>query len=103
MIRFWICGVILFCSFMFSGCNRVNISRVEKEGKWGWIDKNGNEFIECVYDFIAFGFEEGMACVELNGKYGLIDKEGKVVLPFAYSFDEVYGEVLSFSRKYKRN
>ena len=64
---------------------------VDKKGKFGYIDKNGNEVIPCKYDD-AWGLSEGLAGVKINGKYGFIDKNGKEVIPCkydsAYSFSE---------------
>ena len=60
-----------------------NLARVELNGKWGYIDKEGKEVIPLKYDF-AWSFSEGLACVGLNGKSGFIDKEGKEVIPFKY-------------------
>ena len=60
-------------------------------GKWGFIDKSGNEVVPCKYDD-ASSFSEGLAFVELDGKYGFIDKSGNEVVPCtydqAYSFSE---------------
>jgi hypothetical protein len=52
------------------------LARVELNGKWGYIDKEGKEVIPIKYDW-ARSFSEGLACVKLNGKWGYIDKEGK--------------------------
>ncbi|EQC2648382.1 WG repeat-containing protein, partial [Campylobacter coli] len=48
-------------------------------GKWGFIDKNGEFVIKPKFDSI-WSFREGLAKVGLNGKYGLIDKSGKIVI-----------------------
>ena len=60
-------------------------------GKWGFIDKSGNEVVPCKYDW-ADSFSEGLASVILDGKYGSIDKSGNEVVPckydYAYSFSE---------------
>ncbi|HEF3474383.1 TPA: WG repeat-containing protein, partial [Campylobacter coli] len=52
---------------------------VELNGKWGFIDKNGEFVIEPKFDGVG-NFSEGLARVELNGKYGFIDKSGKIVI-----------------------
>jgi hypothetical protein len=56
-------------------------------GKWGFIDKTGNQVIPCAYDD-AWDFSNGLAPVELNGKCGVIDNAGKMVV--RCMFDDVY-------------
>ena len=40
-------------------CFPVTIDRVEKDGKWGFIDTSGTLVIPCEFDFVAMGFDEG--------------------------------------------
>ncbi|WP_218103880.1 WG repeat-containing protein [Paenibacillus hemerocallicola] len=47
-------------------------------GKWGYIDKNGDTVVPLRYDH-AGPFEDGLATVMTGGSYGLIDKSGKSV------------------------
>ena len=54
---------------------------VHLNGKYGFVDLNGEEIIPLIYDY-ADDFREGLALVEVNNEYGFIDKEGKVVIPF---------------------
>ena len=56
---------------------------VKKNGKWGFLDKNGELKIPCVYEDAQF-FSEGLVAVKQNGRWGYIDKEGKVVISFNY-------------------
>ncbi len=51
---------------------------VKLNGKYGFIDKNGDFVIKPKFDD-AWYFREGLAAVELNGKYGFIDKSGKII------------------------
>ena len=62
------------------------LRRVKKDGKWGFIDKNGKVVIEPQYDF-AEPFSEGLGKVKKDGKWGFIDKSGKVVIE--PQFDDV--------------
>ncbi|EIA4394558.1 WG repeat-containing protein, partial [Campylobacter coli] len=48
-------------------------------GKYGFIDKNGEFAIEPKFDYV-WSFWEGLAGVKLNGKWGFIDKSGKIVI-----------------------
>jgi hypothetical protein len=62
-------------------------ARVSLNGKWGFIDMNGNEVIPLKYVH-ASDFREGRALVNLNNKYGFVDLQGDVVIPLKY--DSVY-------------
>ena len=58
------------------------LAAVKKDGKWGFIDKNGQVAIPIQLDFDEVDiFHEGLAAVEKDGKCGYIDKSGKVVIP----------------------
>ncbi len=60
------------------------LTRVKKDGKWGFIDTTGKVVIPCQYDDASWSFSEGLTCVEKDGKYGFIDTTGKVVIPCQY-------------------
>ena len=49
---------------------------VALNGKYGFIDKTGNEVISLKYEW-AYDFLGGLAKVELNGSWGYIDKHEK--------------------------
>ena len=51
-------------------------ARVELNGKYNFIDKNGKLLSGTWFDS-AWNFSEGFTYVELNGKYNFIDKNGK--------------------------
>ena len=61
------------------------IALVERNDKWGVVDKTGREICPCKYDKID-DFCEGLAAVELNEKYGFIDKTGREVVPCKYDY-----------------
>ena len=52
-----------------------------KNGKWGYIDKTGQEVIPCKYDW-ANPFHEGLASVRISydSGYGFIDTTGREVI-----------------------
>ena len=52
-----------------------DLFRVDKDGKWGFIDETGQIVIEPVYEGVA-PFSEGLAAVRLDGKFGYINKAG---------------------------
>ena len=62
-----------------------------QDGKWGFVDKDGNEIIPCKYDSIQ-DFSEELAAVMLNGKWGFIDKTGKEAIPCKYDAADSFHE-----------
>lgn len=57
---------------------------VDKKGKVGFADKNGNQVIQCQYES-AQPFRDGVAIVTKSGKTGIIDTKGTVLLPLKYT------------------
>lgn len=64
-------------------CINEGLARVEKSGKYGFIDKTGKVIIPLNYDY-ADNFSGGLAKVGQNGKWGFINKTGKIVIPLQY-------------------
>lgn len=70
------------------------MSRVVKNGKYGFMDQTGNVAINLEYDYVR-DFFDGFAAVSkggtwydeegyVDGKWGFIDSTGKVVVPIIY-------------------
>jgi hypothetical protein len=70
---------------------------VKKDGKWGYINKNGDVRIPFTYDF-AEKFKNGIARIKFNGMTGFIDKEDNLITPLYQEedFDDEYGEDFNF-------
>jgi hypothetical protein len=64
---------------------------VEKDHKYGYLDKTGKEIILLAYDE-ALPFSEGFAAVMIDDKWGFINRKGKTVIPL------IYNEALSFQK-----
>src|SRR5690606_26965947 len=64
------------------------LSSAEIDGKFGYIDDQGNEVIPVIYD-MATSFEDGMAMVQKNGKFGFIDKQGNEIIPIVYESEDI--------------
>ncbi|OJJ20266.1 hypothetical protein BKI52_17520 [marine bacterium AO1-C] len=58
-------------------------ARAEKNGKYGFVDKDGNEIIPPKYEWVG-QFKEGVVRVFTNDKAGYVEKEGKTVIPEKY-------------------
>lgn len=56
---------------------------VQLNGKRGFVNKDGDLVISCIYEG-AYSFRENLAWVKLNGEWGVIDKAGNVVIDFSY-------------------
>lgn len=74
------------------------------DGKWGFIDRQGNIVIKAKYDD-ANPFSEGLAAVNIGavlkhefprdyldgGKWGFVDVSGKLVIPAEFEYVELHG------------
>jgi hypothetical protein len=56
---------------------------VRRNGKYGFIDLNGNVVVPLIYDWVG-NFCEGRVDVYQNRKYGVINKTGGEVIPCWY-------------------
>ena len=54
-----------------------------KNGKFGFINKEGQEVIPCIYNS-ALNFSEGLAAVLIGNKWGFINLKNEVVIDFQY-------------------
>ncbi len=62
----------------------VGLFPVNVNGKFGYIDKSGNEIIPPQFDY-AGNFSEGLAPVSILGKWGFIDKTGTIIINLLYT------------------
>ncbi|HBY21123.1 MAG: hypothetical protein A2Y24_08430 [Clostridiales bacterium GWE2_32_10] len=53
-------------------------------GKYGFIDINGDIVVDAKYDGADVGFHEGVALVLMGTKHGYVDKDGKEIIPLIY-------------------
>uniref|UniRef100_UPI000479C156 WG repeat-containing protein n=1 Tax=Butyrivibrio proteoclasticus TaxID=43305 RepID=UPI000479C156 len=71
-----------------------------KNGKYGYIDINGDIVISEIYD-TAFDFNDGVAPVYVNGRSFFIDTKGTEVIDIdGYIFSEGFTVVRNDDRKY---
>lgn len=80
-----------------------------EDGKWGYINEEGEEIIPCEYDFVSPYWIDGVAIVgQKDGKYssgmaeyewGSINEKGEVVIPLKYRNTSIcsFNGMLSFA------
>lgn len=61
----------------------MNLKKVYRAGKWGFINADNEEVIPVEYSYIHF-WEKNLALAVRDGKCGLLDRAGKVLLPCIY-------------------
>ena len=54
-------------------------ARVQKDGKWGYINTKGEQIVECQFDEVC-DFHEGFAAVLKYGKCGYINTKGEQIV-----------------------
>lgn len=60
-------------------------STMNENGRYGYIDKKGNNVTEFIYDRTE-SFEDGVGRVRLDDKYGAVNETGKEIIPMKYAF-----------------
>ncbi|GHT49322.1 hypothetical protein AGMMS49982_02560 [Bacteroidia bacterium] len=69
--------------------NINNLICVEKEHKYGVIDKYGNIIVPIQYDFIH-AEEIPILSAKIDGKYGFLDSIGTILIPFRYEDVKIF-------------
>lgn len=70
----------------------------KQDGKYGYVDKNGNLVVECIYDDATEQNTYGFAAINKNGRWGTIDSSGKVIIQPVYELSN--NTVISFINKW---
>lgn len=60
----------------------------KKDGKYGFVDKDGKVIVDYKYDDATNQNAYGYAAVKLNGKWGCIDSKGTLVQDTTYNLDD---------------
>ena len=60
----------------------------QKDGKWGYVDKNGNTVVEFKYEMTTDINKYGFGAFKLDGKWGVIDQNGNVIKEATYDLDQ---------------
>ena len=63
-----------------------NVLKVQKDGKWGTINFEGDMILKAEYDSIeAIPGVENALLIQKDGKYGVADNEGRMILDINYT------------------
>ncbi|MFN8671177.1 MAG: WG repeat-containing protein [Candidatus Sericytochromatia bacterium] len=69
----------------------------DKNGKYGFIDKNNLKIVVKPLYEEAFPFYEDLAKVKYNNKYGFIDRNGKLVIQAKYDYAEKFSDGIAWA------
>lgn len=94
----WKCEIPKVTEYDHVSCLFEGLAWVQKDGKWGYINKTGKVVIPLQYDD-AYSFYEGLAVVKKDGKYGFINKTGKIIVPLQYDDVGAFYEGLAWVYK----
>lgn len=67
------------------------LAAVQKNGKWGYIDRAGRTAVALQYEG-AKDFSEGLAAVKQGGKWGFIDKTGSLVIQPQFVYAQAFSD-----------
>lgn len=74
-----------------------------KNGKWGFVDKQGNTKVAYEYDDVTEFNEYGFAGIKLDGKWGVIDKSGNIIVQPIYTIEQKNTEPKFLGKYYEIN
>ncbi len=78
--------ILTILSLLIFGCaNNKLVAPVKFDGKYGFIEKNGNWHLEPRFDSLG-NFTNGLADTYKNGKAGLINTKGEQIIPNEFDF-----------------
>lgn len=70
----------------------------KKDGKYGYVDKNGTVVVDYIYDDATEENIYGYAAVNINGKWGAIDASGNVIIQPVYDLSQ--NTIINFINKW---
>ncbi len=60
---------------------------VKKDGKYGYVNKDNNQVVDCIYDDATEQNEFGFCAVKKDGKWGALKSDGTVILEPSVELD----------------
>lgn len=77
-----------------------------KDGKWGFVDSNGNVIVDYIYDDVTEQNSFGFAGIKKDGKWGSINEDGQVIIEPTYTLNnnevDFVGEYYKYTYGYKK-
>ncbi len=77
-----------------------------KDGKWGFVDSNGNVIVDYIYDEVTEQNSYGFAGIKKDGKWGSINEDGQVIIEPTYTLNnnevDFVGEYYKYTYGYKK-
>ena len=70
--------IIGMCS-LICACNQSDLTPVEQNGKWGYVNSKKEIVIPPKFDD-ALPFSEKLAAIKMRDKWGYIDGKGRVII-----------------------
>ena len=70
---------------IFTG-NTLFVSK--KDGKYGFVDKDGKVIVDYIYDDVGMQNSFGFAAIKKDGKWGAVDRNGNIVQEPTYQLDD---------------
>jgi hypothetical protein len=86
--------ILIFLTLISCADENKLVSPVKFEGKYGFIDENGDWLIKPSFDSTGVFFK-GFADVYKNEKAGLINSNGKLVVEYKYEYIEYYNDKIA--------
>lgn len=68
--------------------------KVNRNGKWGFKDRDGKQVVAPIYDEV-FNFKEEFCCVQKEDLFGFINREGEEIIALEYTCASSFSEGLA--------
>jgi len=91
---------LLFMRFVdeISVFSENGLAAFRKNGKWGFINTEGNVVVSAQYDQV-YAYTEGLAAVKLAGSWGFIDENGDMVIQNKYASVRSFSSGMAWVKK----
>lgn len=73
----------------------------KENNKWGFVNKQNNVVVECIYDKVTEFNSYGFAGIKKSGKWGVINLSGEVIIEPIYNIEETNAEPEFLGQYYK--
>lgn len=80
----------------------ASLYEIKRDGKIGFINRQGKEVIPPRYDDVRGGFMEGLTRIQVDDLWGFMDRSGRVVVSPVYDDNDEFSEGLARVRSKKK-